>query len=65
MCVRVTELLLLQAFVKVDGGGLRAALSYPLLQLFFQPANTHRAAKKDRKKWQVVVKQVVTGEMEQ
>lgn len=38
--------LLLQALVKVDGGGLGAALSYPLLQVFLQPANTHGAAKK-------------------
>lgn len=54
--------LLLQALVKVDGGGLGAALSYPLLQVFLQPANTHGAAKKElKKKWNVVIKQVITG----
>lgn len=36
-------LLLLQAFVEVDSGDVRTGLSYPFLQIFFQPANTHRA----------------------
>lgn len=49
-CVCATCSLLLQALVKVDGGGLGAVLSYPLLQVFLQPAYTHGAAKKKLKK---------------
>lgn len=45
-------LLLLQAFVEVDSGDVRTGLSYPFLQIFFQPANTHRATKR----WSSIIK---------
>ena len=38
--------LVLQALVEIDGGGVGTGLSYPLLQLWFQPAHAHRAAKR-------------------
>lgn len=38
--------LVLQALVEIDGGGVWTGLSYPLLQLWLQPAHAHRAAKR-------------------
>lgn len=57
-CVCMACLLVLQALVEVDGGGLRTGLSYPLLQVFFQAANAHRAT---QRQWNVVLKCAAVG----
>lgn len=46
-CVYMAYSLVLQALVEVDGSGLGTGLSYPLLQVFFQAANTHRATQRE------------------
>ena len=43
VCVSVLVSVVLQALVEVDGGGLGADFSYPLLQIWLQAAHTHGA----------------------